>query len=40
MEPSVDLDSIKIIKALLSALQTAHQDKNEALFSRIKSVLA
>jgi len=33
------LDSIKIIKGLIKALQIAHQDKNTLLFDRIKSVL-
>ena len=40
IEPTVELDSIRIIKGLLNALNIAHKDNNAVLFSRIKSVLS
>mgnify|MGYP000860078605 CR=1 FL=1 len=33
------IDTHKLIKGLLKALQVAHQDKNTILFDRIKTVL-
>lgn len=33
------MDSLKLIKGLLRALQVAHADKNTVLFDRVKTVL-
>ena len=38
-ESGATIDSLKLIKGLLKALQVAHSDKNMILFDRIKSVL-
>jgi len=40
IQPTAELDAMRIIKGLLKALQVAHQDKNTVLFDRIKSVLS
>jgi len=38
-ESEKTIDSLKLIKGLLKALQVAHADKNTILFERIKTVL-